>query len=553
MFLTLLRAARSKARYAALLTVQGGAAIGRVALAEPGVDVGAIANVLIPLDVVSPFRSVVNNQQPHIGSLISSDPGIDAMMLRLGGTMPPSALILPIVLRDRVVAIVVAHRVHSDLKLVDVTELLPLGARRRRCARPADRQAQGRRLSRARGRDRGAERADRSERCRYQARRARRRGRSRGARRRRAEQPPLPSFERRRRGLDHDRAAEADRRACSIGSRRAKEGDAEDELNEAVERASEALGALMRRFPGKLRVDRFSVAGRPLRAAQYGGLLELVVRLGSVAVRAVDRQDERSAARRPVLRDGLHRRAPAAQRGVRARRAPVRSGLRRARDRDRGAVRLSAARSRRNRSRACAAPCTRPIPRSSPPRRAAIVALGDIDAIGDLIGAIERADRAGDHMRKALIALTAQDFGPSEKQVAQVVRGRAPPPSHRVADRRPRRTRKTRSARPRSAICAGSPASTSATTTICRARIATPRPSAGRSGGARPACAGSCCPRKTSACGRPACCRRAATANSQPTIAVTSRMPSSTTGCPSRSIKLGFAMHQFATQRCARL
>src|SRR5258706_15396135 len=50
------------------------------------------------------------------------------MVLRLGGTMPPSALIMPIALRDRVVALVIAHRVHSDLKLVDITELLPLGA-----------------------------------------------------------------------------------------------------------------------------------------------------------------------------------------------------------------------------------------------------------------------------------------------------------------------------------------------------------------------------------------------------------------------------------------
>src|SRR5258706_15723054 len=50
------------------------------------------------------------------------------MVLRLGGTMPPSALIMPIALRDRVVALVVAHRGHSDLKLVDITELLPLGA-----------------------------------------------------------------------------------------------------------------------------------------------------------------------------------------------------------------------------------------------------------------------------------------------------------------------------------------------------------------------------------------------------------------------------------------
>jgi hypothetical protein len=46
----------------------------------------------------------------------------------------------------------------------------------------------------------------------------------------------------------------------------------------------------------------------------------------------------------------------------------------------------------------------------------AIVSLGDIEAIADLIGVIERGDRGGEHARKALVALTAQDFGPSEKK-----------------------------------------------------------------------------------------------------------------------------------------
>jgi len=127
-FLTLLRAARARARYAGLMTVQGGAAIGRLALAEVGIDINAIQKVLIPLDIMSAFRAVVQNQQPHIGPLHTGDQSIDAMVLRLGGAMPPSAMLMPIVLRDRVVAIVVAHRVHSDLKLVDVTELLPLAS-----------------------------------------------------------------------------------------------------------------------------------------------------------------------------------------------------------------------------------------------------------------------------------------------------------------------------------------------------------------------------------------------------------------------------------------
>lgn len=412
-FLTLLRAARSKARYAALLTVQGGAVIGRVALAEQGVDVGAIANVLLPLDVVSPFRSVVNNQQPHIGSLTSGDTHIDAMIVRLGGSMPPSALILPIVLRDRVVAIVVAHRVHSDLKLVDVAELLPLGA--------AAADALGRLIVKHKAAGYRAPEAETAapnvpidpndidtkrvvrvdEEIAWSA-------------PPRGEQPPLPSFDDDAEvSITTDPPKPIEELMDRIDV--AKEGDAEDELNEAVERSSEALGSLMRRFPGKLRVDRFSVAGRPLRAAQYGGLLELVVRLGSVASELLI--DKMSDPQRDIrffaticaaeLRPrsavfALVERLFDQDYGVRATAIEALSGyplqdLSQSLSRVRRAVHSTD-------------------PEVVAAATAAIVALGDIEAIGDLIGAIERADRAGDHIRKALIALTAQDFGPSEKK-----------------------------------------------------------------------------------------------------------------------------------------
>ncbi len=46
----------------------------------------------------------------------------------------------------------------------------------------------------------------------------------------------------------------------------------------------------------------------------------------------------------------------------------------------------------------------------------ALVALGDTEAVPDLIGVIERNDRSGDHARRALIQLTAQDFGASERK-----------------------------------------------------------------------------------------------------------------------------------------
>ncbi|HET9993099.1 MAG TPA: HEAT repeat domain-containing protein, partial [Kofleriaceae bacterium] len=414
-FLTLLRAARSKARYAALLTVQGGAAIGRVALAETGVDVGAIVNVLIPLDVVSPFRSVVNNQQPHIGSLGTTDPAIDAMVIRLGGTVPPSALILPIVLRDRVVGIVVAHRVHSDLKLVDVAELLPLGG--------AAADALGRLIVKHKAAGYRAPEVESIaapnvpiDPADVDTKRVVKVDADTWSAPVSVEQPPLPPFD-----ADDDAelsiTTEPPKPIDDVLDRieAAKEGDAEEELNEAVERDGESLRALMKRFPGELRVDRFSVSGRPLRAAQYGGLLELVVRLGSVASELLI--DKMSDAQRDVrffaticaaeLRPrsavfALVERLFDQDYGVRATAIEALSGY------PLNDLSQSLARVRR------ALHSTDPEVVAA--ASAAVVALGDIESIGDLIGAIERQDRAGEHIRKALSSLTAQDFGPNEKK-----------------------------------------------------------------------------------------------------------------------------------------
>ncbi|MEO6777503.1 MAG: HEAT repeat domain-containing protein [Kofleriaceae bacterium] len=427
-FLTLLRAARSKARYAALLTVQGGAVIGRVALAEAGVDVGAIANVLIPLDVVSPFRSVVNNQQPHIGSLGSTDPAIDAMVIRLGGAPPepgvdpgsavagpPSALILPIVLRDRVVAIVVAHRVHSDLKLVDVAELLPLGN--------AAADALGRLIVKHKAAGYRAPEVETIaapnvpiDPAEVATKRLVKVDPDTWSAPSAADQPPVPPFE-----PDDDAelsiTTEPPQPIDAVLDRieTANEGDAEDELNEAVERDGESLRALVKRFPGRLRVDRFSVGGRPLRAAQYGGLLELVVRLGSVASELLI--DKMSDAQRDVrffatictseLRPrsavfALVERLFDQDFGVRATAIEALSGYP-LQDLSQPLARVRRALHSTDPEVVAAA-------------SAAVVALGDIDSIGDLIGAIERQDRAGEHIRKALASLTAQDFGAHEKK-----------------------------------------------------------------------------------------------------------------------------------------
>jgi hypothetical protein len=382
-FLTLLRATRARARYAGLLTVQGGAAIGRVALAEPGLDTAAIASVLIPLDVVSPFRSVAHNQQPHIGSLASSDAGIDAMMTRLGGGIPPSALLMPIVLRDRVVAIVIAHRGHGELKLVDVAELLPLAS--------AASDALGR-LILLQKRAVPAAEVEGHDTQRHQ--------------RVFADDEPELSF-----------VPDPERPIDNVldDIEQSRENAAEESIFEAVERTPETLGALMRRFPGIIRVDRFAVTGRPLRAAQYGGLLDLVVRLGEPATELI--VEQMASAQRDVrfyaticateLRPRSAITALVEQLfdldfGVRAAAIEALAGY--------PVQELTQSLSRARR----AVHSTDPEVVAAAAN--AIVALGDIEAVADLIAALERSDKGTEHVRRALVALTAQDFGNSERK-----------------------------------------------------------------------------------------------------------------------------------------
>jgi hypothetical protein len=406
-FLTLLRAARARSRYAGLLTVQGGAAIGRVALAEGAIDTSAIAKVLIPLDIVSPFRTVTQNQQPHIGPIVSGDPGIDSMMMRLGGTLPPSALLMPIVLRNRVVAIVVAHRVHSDLKLVDVTEMLPLasGAADALGRLIVKHKSAGYRVpsSGAPNIPIEAGQIDTKKIVTKDA-----------GWRAPAERPSLPSMSE---GTDLEITTEPLRPITAVldAIEAGAEGGVEESINDAVERAQETIGELSKRVPGKLRVDRFAVTGRPLRAAQYGGLLELVVRLGTVASELII--DRMGSPQRDVR---FYATICASE--LRPRNA-VFALVDRLFDQDYGvrgvATEALAGYAMSDLTHALAR--ARRAVHSSDPETvvaatAALVQLGDVDAIDDLIGAVERGDRAGEHARKALVSLTAQDYGLSEKK-----------------------------------------------------------------------------------------------------------------------------------------
>jgi hypothetical protein len=413
-FVTLLRAARSRARWAGLFTVQGGAVIGRVALAEPDLDTAAVTTVLIPLDVVSPFRNVVSNHQSHIGPIVSGDPGIDAMVKRLGGTVPPSALILPVILRDRVVAVVIAHRAHSDIRLADVAELLPMAT--------ATSDALGRLIvkHKAAGYRAPSEPGVVIE-VEAEYIQTKRISRPPPALADDADdwvEPPTtphaPAFE-----LGTELSIDAEPPA-PIGEllstiEATTEGRADDAISEAVERAPETLAALAQRFPGKLRTDRFAVTGRALRAAQYGGLLELVIRLGAAAG---DLLIEKLSAPQGDVR--FYATVCAVE--LRPRNA-VFALAERLFDQDYG-VRASAIEALAGYPPADVAPAlsrARRAVHSTDPEivgaaTSAIVELGDVEAIPDLIGVIERADRGGEHARRALVALTAQDFGANERK-----------------------------------------------------------------------------------------------------------------------------------------
>ena len=400
-FLTLLRAARARVRYAGLLTVQGGAVIGRVALAEVGVDTQAIQGVLIPLDTQSPFRTVVQTHQPHIGPLECHDPAVNAMVVKLGGTNPPSALLLPLVLRERVVGIVVAHRVHSDLKLVDVTELLPLAS--------AAADALGRLIVKHKSAGyrtpSGAPDVELGE---VDTKKIVKDMEWRAPAP--ADRPSVPEIE-------MTITAEPPRPIADVIDEieNAKEGAAEDAIADAVERAQETLGELVRRFPGKLRIERFAVTGRALRAAQYGGLLELVVRLGSFASDVLIEQ--MASANRDAR---FYATVCAAE--LRPRNA-VFALVERLFDQDFGvramAIEALAGYPIGDLSPALAK-ARRALHASDPEQvvaaTSAVVELGDTEAVTDLIAALERGGRASEHVRKALVALTAQDFGTSERK-----------------------------------------------------------------------------------------------------------------------------------------
>ena len=409
-FEVLLRAIRGRAWYAAVLTVQGGAAIGRVAVAGEEIDHTAITQVLIPLDSPSTFRQAVHSASPYIGPVATGDGEIDAMIKRMGGVVPPSALLLPLVLKNRVVALLVGHRGADTLRVTEVSELLPLAG--------VAGESLGRIIMRGKSKGMASVNASQVPAAVPQDVEEGPTGRISGMPRlSRSESVPPPVA-----------AGSPPRPVASsfggIEDLMAAVQALDDEkgmelaIAEALTRVPEVLAWMAEGFPGKLKVDRFDLGGRHLKAAQHGPVLDLVVRMGAAAAELlVDKmRDGRKEVRYYAALCASESRPDAAALPLVERLFDADYGVRE--------VALEGLKGYPVRSLDEALEIARRALHSEDLDKikaasAALAELADVRAIPDLLDVHGRGGDAAVAVGKALVGLTKQDFGINNKKWRQ--------------------------------------------------------------------------------------------------------------------------------------
>lgn len=125
-FAVLLRAARSRVPFAALLSVHREGFRGRRAIAADRFDGSSIDALQIPRDVVPAFEHAVSTRTFYLGPIATGARAVDDQLQRLGGVLPQVALVLPIVLQERTVALIVGHGGDQAVAIGDVSDLFPL-------------------------------------------------------------------------------------------------------------------------------------------------------------------------------------------------------------------------------------------------------------------------------------------------------------------------------------------------------------------------------------------------------------------------------------------
>lgn len=360
----LLDGARTRVSWAGIFTLQRGVATGRRAAAEVEVDQAAIAALALPVAAVPAMQRAVASRRVALAPLGTGDQGLDAQLSRLGGNLLAPAMVLPISLGDRVVALLVGHRGVTGVGLADIAEVLPLA--------DVAAEALGRLISKHKDEQRSASGA--------------------------VAVPVVPGPT-----LDVDALLD-----------RVEAGD-EDAFDEALDHGRALLDRLAARFPGALRTTRYQVGSRVLRAGQHGHLLDLIVQIGPLAAPLLlakltdDDRDVRYyataclAEQRPAAAvSALVERVFDADFGVRTVALEALAGYPR---REIGpslvALRNALHASDEERMRAAAE---------------AIGELLDTGAIAALIDTLDDEGRRGDIARRALMRLTRHDFGTSSKK-----------------------------------------------------------------------------------------------------------------------------------------
>ncbi len=127
-FEIMLRGMRALTRFAALFTVQGDKAVGRSVLHDGRFGSVDARELVIPLSTASAFKNSVTSGSPFIGPLASGHADVDQAVAKLGDTLPPVGLILPIAVRGRVVAFAVAHSGSASKWIAKASKLFPLAS-----------------------------------------------------------------------------------------------------------------------------------------------------------------------------------------------------------------------------------------------------------------------------------------------------------------------------------------------------------------------------------------------------------------------------------------
>ncbi len=125
-FRAFLRELCTRTQYAAVFAIKGKNASGYLALNRGVFDDSLVKQVEIPVSESIGLARSVESASPYIGSLSTDDSTKNDDLRLLGGTIPTSALILPLVLGKRVVAIGVAHSPGVQLNTSILSGLFPV-------------------------------------------------------------------------------------------------------------------------------------------------------------------------------------------------------------------------------------------------------------------------------------------------------------------------------------------------------------------------------------------------------------------------------------------